>query len=133
MAEPEDRGLMPTTGRGRGWRTPEVTLAHLLTDLHGLAQRLRCRRISSTLYRREGGFCWTTKLKRRVGNLTWSEVCQLAGLLPTARGCRGIDRRPCTRCGRQTNWYGPGSDGLCKECRHTIRRRKTCLGWEDAA
>lgn len=105
---------------------PEITKAMLLADLAAVATRLGVRRVTSTLYRQEGAFTWTFWLRRRIGFISWSQLCCEAGLLPTVRGCRGIDRRPCHRCGRERNYYGTG-DRWCKTCRKTLRRRKTEL------
>ncbi|MDO8357268.1 MAG: hypothetical protein Q7U76_12830 [Nitrospirota bacterium] len=98
-----------------------ITKAILLDDLKAVAARLGWRRITWTTYQREGSFSPSTKLMKRVG-MPWSAVCVEAGLLPTAPGCKGIDQRPCRRCQKVCNYYGPET-AWCKQCRRTVRRR----------
>lgn len=64
-----------------------VTREQVLADVQAVAQRLHVRIVTTRLYQREGSFCLTSPLRRRIGS--WSALCVEAGLLPTYRGCRG--------------------------------------------
>lgn len=105
-------------------RVAPISRGQVIVDLQAIARRLQVRIVSTNLYRREGSFALTDSLMRRVGS--WASVCLDAGLLPTKRGCRGIDRRPCQRCGEVCVYYGSGQV-WCPECRRTLRRRRTEL------
>lgn len=97
-----------------------VTREQVLADVQAVAQRLHVRIVTTRLYQREGSFCLTSPLRRRIGS--WSALCVEAGLLPTYRGCRGIDRRPCKRCGKVCVWYGL-EQRWCPACRDIVQTR----------
>lgn len=102
-----------------------ITKEMLVHDLQCVATRLGARRVSMPLYELEGSFSPKVLLDRRIQQ-RWSEVCVEAGLLPTYRGCRGIDERIC-RCGRTFPVYVGREHQTCAECRRVVRKRKT--GW----
>lgn len=108
--------------------TRPITREDVVRDLQAVAARLKVRIVTTNLYRQEGSYCLSDAVRRQIG--PWSAFCVEAGLLPTYRGCRGIDRTPCARCqrvrvvhGRHTPW--------CYECKRTMRRRKTEYGRQD--
>lgn len=113
----------------RGYRPQStrsvITKDMLLHDLRCVAERLRARRVSMPLYEREGSF-HPTSLMRRL-KARWSDVCVEAGLLPTYRGCRGVDEFSC-RCGRVAPVYLGREQDQCCECRKSKRKRKTEYG-----
>lgn len=114
----------------RGGRQPVstrsiITKAMLVHDLRCVANRLNARRVSILLYEREGSFSPRILLERRITQ-RWSELCVEAGLLPTYRGCRGIDDRRCA-CGRMFPVYLGREQRQCAGCRRKVRARKTGL------
>lgn len=109
--------------KGQPKREP-ITREMVIENLKQVAARLGARRISKNLYEREGNFSISYYLTRRLG--PWPQVCVDAGLLPTYKGCKGIDIRPCTRCQKDTIWYSK-EQRYCYECRRTVNRRKCAL------
>jgi len=111
-------------------RTPRstrsvITKEMLLHDIKCVAERLGVRRLSMTLYEFEGSFSPKVLLDRRIKQ-RWSELCVEVGLLPTYRGCRGIDERTCA-CGNTFPVYFGREHHLCADCRCGARKRKTGL------
>lgn len=109
----------------------QISLHALLAEVQRVAGKLKTSRLSSTHFERHGRIEWTNRLRHRFG--TWAEVCVLAGLEKPWRGMRGLDTRPCRRCGKRCSWYGPATI-WCWACRKIVRKRKTVRAWdEDAA
>lgn len=105
-----------------------IAVEQVIEDVRAIAQRLACRRVSLGLYLREGSYCWSSRMQRRFG-MGWPAICARAGLLATPYS-RGLDRRPCRRCGRICPWYAE-DQRLCHACRWTVRRRKYPQGWQE--
>lgn len=105
-----------------------ISRVDVLADLQAVAARLGRKIITTNLYKREGSYCLSDSVMRKVG--AWSDLCVEAGLLPTYRGCRGVDRQPCRRCQRETVFYTT-AQRWCYECRRTVNRRKTEYGRMD--
>jgi hypothetical protein len=100
-----------------------ITKDMLLHDIKCVAARLKIRRVSITLYEQEGSFSPKVLLDRRIKQ-SWSALCVEVGLLPTFRGCRGIDEKVC-RCGRRYPVYRGREQDRCWRCRQVARKRTT--------
>lgn len=102
-----------------GWHC-RVSKAEFIREIQRVASLLKVRRLSQTQYRAHGRFY---RAKNPYG--TWASLCQEAGLIPTRRGFKGGNLKPCTRCRRIVPWHNT-AQRYCKECRRTVNKRQ----WE---